>query len=572
MIFSSHDRDVFNALWQGSAMAELTPEGRIIKASPMFTGKFGDTDLNNKTVNDLFTAESDEPLNKLIRRQEAFRHTGHIAIGNDRVELVATPVHKPGQGLRQWIVQLHARKPDAGEAATGALKAINQTAAMIEFSPDGTIISANELFQKAMGYSLAEVAGKHHRMFVDETEAQQPGYKDFWEQLAKGKASDGEFRRFRRDGSEIWLRATYTPIKDDRGNVVKVIKIALDITASIKTQKKVQMISMVSDCSSNSIVITDPEGKIVYANNAFLNKTGYSREEITGKSPGSFLQGKHTDPETVAFIREKLRNEEAFYTEILNYHRDGTPYWTALSVDPVFDSSGWIKNFVSVQVDITDTKSRSLEYTKRVEGIEATTAVSEWSPSGHLQTLNPLMTQTLGYGKPEEASERLGKLSTIIGDGEFERVLRGEQVNGEYSLKAASGKKCWMNLSVCPIKNSVNEVKQIVIYGLDITSKVEASRVTDQEMSQVLTSSEKISEIIKVINDISAQTNLLALNAAIEAARAGEAGRGFAVVADEVRNLATRTGESATQIQMLVQETGERVSVLARSLKKLSNS
>jgi methyl-accepting chemotaxis protein len=100
---------------------------------------------------------------------------------------------------------------------------------------------------------------------------------------------------------------------------------------------------------------------------------------------------------------------------------------------------------------------------------------------------------------------------------------------------------------------------------------MKAVAVTDREMGLVLSSSGEISKIVSVINEISDQTNLLALNAAIEAARAGEAGRGFAVVADEVRQLAKRSGQSAGEINRLVDETTKRVEDLANSLRALNN-
>ncbi|SUX55456.1 Chemotaxis regulator BdlA [Chromobacterium vaccinii] len=109
-------------------------------------------------------------------------------------------------------------------------------------------------------------------------------------------------------------------------------------------------------------------------------------------------------------------------------------------------------------------------------------------------------------------------------------------------------------------------------YGVDVTAKMEAERVTDQEMRQVISSSEKISSIIGTINDIAAQTNLLALNAAIEAARAGEMGRGFAVVADEVRKLSIESTKSSKEIADLVDESIGRIKTLEASLNNLKTN
>lgn len=102
--------------------------------------------------------------------------------------------------------------------------------AVIEFEPDGTIRTANEVFEAAMGYRLSEIAGKHHRMFVDPVEAATPGYAQFWRDLAEGKLKQDEVRRFAKGGREIWLQATYTPILDGTGRVFKVVKFASDVT------------------------------------------------------------------------------------------------------------------------------------------------------------------------------------------------------------------------------------------------------------------------------------------------------------------------------------------------------
>jgi len=115
----------------------------------------------------------------------------------------------------------------------GQVAAINRTQAVIEFATDGTILYANENFLNAMGYTLAEVKGKHHRMFVDAADAAQPEYQKFWQNLGQGKAQSGEFKRHAKNGADVWIHGSYNPVFDKNGNVIKVVKFVTDVTARV---------------------------------------------------------------------------------------------------------------------------------------------------------------------------------------------------------------------------------------------------------------------------------------------------------------------------------------------------
>ncbi|MEJ5168554.1 MAG: PAS domain-containing protein, partial [Arcobacteraceae bacterium] len=120
------------------------------------------------------------------------------------------------------------------EEEKGRLAAMEQNFAIISFEPNGTILNANDNFLNALGYRLDEVVGNHHRMFCDKTYTNSREYSEFWNELANGKSQIDEFERFRKDGSSIWIQASYTPVKNASGKVTRVVKFAQDITSAKK--------------------------------------------------------------------------------------------------------------------------------------------------------------------------------------------------------------------------------------------------------------------------------------------------------------------------------------------------
>jgi methyl-accepting chemotaxis protein len=153
------------------------------------------------------------------------------------------------------------------------LEALGRSLAIIEFAPDGKILSANENFCRAMGYDLAEIRGRHHSMFVDPDFARSDEYRLFWEKLGRGEFDAKEYKRLGKGGKEVWIQASYNPVRNSKGAVVKVVKQATDITAAkLKNAEFEGKINAIS--RAQAVIEFTPEGEILTANENFLKTLG----------------------------------------------------------------------------------------------------------------------------------------------------------------------------------------------------------------------------------------------------------------------------------------------------------
>ena len=459
----------------------------------------------------------------------------------------------------KFATDITADKLKAADVS-GQLDAINKSQAVIEFNLDGTIIKANQNFLDVTGYDLSAIQGKHHSMFVERSERDRPEYASFWNRLNRGEFQSGQFKRIGRSGQEIWIEASYNPIFDMNGKPIKVVKFATDITEQVQQREKFNLLSLVADGTDNSVIITDARGLIEYVNPGFTRLTGFESSEALGRKPGSLLQGKYTDQDTVASIRNSLHAQQPFYQEILNYTKAGDPYWISLSINPIRDQTGQIVRFVSVQANINTTKLKSIESSERINAIERSGIVVEWDEHN-----NPVKANTAALSLLEIEGENSVRMRGLL---EYDRVFaseekaklsRGESFSKDMRLATSTGNSVYLSATVQPLRDMDGRLRRTVIYAVDVTTRRRTIEQTEKMMDAVL---DQINKTAQSISGVSGQTNLLALNATIESARAGVAGQGFAVVAAEVKALAQRSAGLSTEIAGLVSETQVKIQQL----------
>src|SRR5262245_14469047 len=182
-----------------------------------------------------------------------------------------------------------SRSAGADHAMLATLAAVGKSQAMIEFKPDGTIITANENFLKAMGYTLPEIQGRHHGMFVEPRYRSSAEYKAFWAALARGEFQAAEYKRLGKGGREVWIQASYNPVLDRAGNTIKVVKLATDVTAQkLAHANHGGQIDAIH--KSQAVIEFNLDGTIITANQNFLATMGYTLAEIQGQHHRMFVE------------------------------------------------------------------------------------------------------------------------------------------------------------------------------------------------------------------------------------------------------------------------------------------
>lgn len=272
------------------------------------------------------------------------------------------------------------------------LASLDRSLATIEFEPNGTIITANENFLVTLGYELHEIVGQHHRIFVDPVEAQASEYQAFWAALGHGTFQTAEYRRIAKDGSDVWIQATYNPVLDEAGKVERIVKFAADITGQRESQSEIRD-------RTQAVIEFLPDGTIVHANELFTSTVGYSLSQLKGQHHRMFMPPGMADTVDYAGFWPALARGEFLQGEFHRVDSRGNDLWLRGAYSPVIGPDGSVSRIVKAVANITDEVLARAE-AKRV-GDQIATAVSEFTLA--IQEISGTVSRTASLAGTAEA-------------------------------------------------------------------------------------------------------------------------------------------------------------------------
>ena len=352
----------------------------------------------------------------------------------------------------------------------------NASDVILALSLQGHTLYVSPNIEKMLGYKQDEIINHpmHEYVHPEDLQSYLMQVKDY---LVRGLPSENmEYRIRHKNGEWRWVQVT-TSINRDSNQNLYGIAILRDFTKDKLAQNELKRLSLVASQSTNIIVITNANREVEWVNDAFTKLTGYTKEEVVGKNPGTFLQGPLTSKRDLERIHEGLLSGKPFKAEVYNYSKNGRGYWVEVYITPTYGEKGELQSYIAVENDITERKHSEEQILKLTKGIEnSPTVVVITDSNGVIEYVNNRFTEVTGY-TPQETQ---GHTPRILKSGFHNRkfykdlwdtIKAGNNWVGEIYNTKKDGTYYWESATISPIMNADNEITHFIALKEDITDR-----------------------------------------------------------------------------------------------------
>ncbi|WP_375250806.1 PAS domain S-box protein [Sphingomonas sp.] len=375
----------------------------------------------------------------------------------------------------KYATDITAEKQRAADFK-GQIAAIHLSQCVATYALDGTILSANELFLDTVGYTMAELEGRHHRIFVDPAYAHSLEYEIFWSDLASGRYRSGEFRRSDRNGRDIWFQSIYSPVLDQDGKPFKVVNYATAITRE-KLRQADHQGQIAALHKSQAVASFTPEGIILDANENFLELTGYRLSQVLGRHHTMFLATEDRAGDYDHFWRD-LSIGEYKGGEFKLVGRDDSEIWIQASYNPILDMKGRPFKVVMNAVDVTEQRLRQSDYEGQIAAINKSQCVVSFDLDGLVIDANENFLKLMQYsaeevrGLPHKTFVDPATIDSPDYQALWIALREGRFQSSKFRRIAKNGSDVWIQASYNPIYDLNGRPFKVVEIATDITADV----------------------------------------------------------------------------------------------------
>ncbi|QCP60805.1 PAS domain-containing methyl-accepting chemotaxis protein [Pantoea sp. SO10] len=301
------------------------------------------------------------------------------------------------------------------------LSSLQDAIAMVEFTPEGKILTANELFLERMGYTLKEIVGQHHSMFCTTDMLNSPQYRDFWRRLNRGEGFSDKFLRLAKHSRPIWLEANYVPVQDRSGRVIKIVKLASDITARIMDAQEQRAMTTAIE-RSMAVIAFNLKGEVLMTNDNFLKTMGYNASEVIGVHHSQFCPPEMRNSDEYRRFWHKLNQGEFISGQFQRVNKRGQTVWLRATYNPVFNETGELYKVVKFATDVTaQVEKNQQERDAAQQAYQTALQTSESTRLGatvienSVQTMNDLAGELHGIsGDINDLSQSSDRIGAIV--------------------------------------------------------------------------------------------------------------------------------------------------------------
>ena len=388
------------------------------------------------------------------------------------------------------------------------LTAFSRSMAIIEITPEGIILEANDNFLTLMAYQRHDIVGRHHQVLCNPEYVASPDYAEFWRRLRQGDTVAGTLQRQRSDGSTLWLNATCNPVFDSNGQLQKIVSLASDITAHIDDSQEKHSILLALN-RSLGVIEFSADGVVVSANGNYLKTMGYLPEELIGQHHRLVCEPDYIDSREYQDFWRDVRQGRFFSGRFKRIARDGRPIWWEATYTPVFDAEGRAIKVISIGTDVSyrvtrEQRDRDYQHLLSLGINETDNAVLITNADHRIVFHNTGFSRMLGF----TADEVIGKKPRDLFQGQppilkmiedcYHAIALGRSYHGEELVHDKHGHPMWISIMVNPILDAAGQLINAVSVFTDITN-TKMHEVLQYKVLNAMVHEASLAEVMELI-------------------------------------------------------------------------